>query len=326
MGHQAGIHANHLELIDARLAARGFERLVQFHQEQVITQPRDDRDAAALLPAVIAIRPAAGPANAVVREDQRVAVGGVVLCCPDDKISQRVTGGHVHFAQVIHHIRANAQQVIILAHVVAPRAGPVAIALVAAAVAVYLRNDVDPVGRADLLHLVEVEINILLQNLVVRVLIEHHRPGAFASGGRWGSLAGFAGSRGVLRALRVSDFQRRAGADRRLFWDVGSTGIFTTATAIKHAEQEIPGHQQQYQPDGHLTATRHPSAASASESATATAGEASPSATTAALRGQSTTTAGPLALRTVRAPAGLRSARSTLAAALHFDRLAPAAL
>ena len=47
----------------------------------------------------------------------------------------------------------------------------------AAAVAVNLGDDLHPVGRADALGLVQIEVDVLFQYFVVGILVKHDQPG-----------------------------------------------------------------------------------------------------------------------------------------------------
>ena len=68
-------------------------------------------------------------------------------------------------------------QVVIQRDIVAARAGPVAVAVEAALEAVDLGDDLDVLGRAGALHLVQVDVDVLLEDLIVGVLVEHDGPG-----------------------------------------------------------------------------------------------------------------------------------------------------
>ncbi len=113
-------------------------------------------------------------------------VRGVGFCGPLDKVHERLTVGHVDFAQVLHHLRMDLIEVVILRDIVSPRGSPIAIALEAGTEAIHLRDDVDVLARADAFGFVQVEIDILLEHLIIGVLIEHDRPGLTAARGRNG--------------------------------------------------------------------------------------------------------------------------------------------
>ena len=82
LGHQAGVQADQLEFVQPGLGADLLERLVQLHQVELVAQAGGERDGRVAGRLRVGVGPAAGPAHAVVREDQDVAIGGVGLRWP----------------------------------------------------------------------------------------------------------------------------------------------------------------------------------------------------------------------------------------------------
>ena len=112
----------------------------------------------------------------MVGHDQHVFVGRIILGGPDDELYQGVCVPHADLAQVHELLRTHALQIVVAGNVIAAGAGPIAVAGIAAAIAVYLGHNVDLFGRADALGFVEVNVNVLLQNFVVGILVKHDRP------------------------------------------------------------------------------------------------------------------------------------------------------
>jgi hypothetical protein len=91
----------------------------------------------------------------------------------------------------------------------------------------------DPVCGADALSLVEVNIDILLQDLVVSVLVEHDQPGlAIGRCGRWDKRLW--GCRWQVRDGRFCGSLGRRGHDRRNIAHVARV----TAAARENEEKE----------------------------------------------------------------------------------------
>ena len=101
LAHQAGVHANQVELFDTGVRLDLGERLVKLVQvDGILLERVDDGRAAAVWGSRRRIAPAAGPTHAVVGHDEHIAVGWIILYSPGNKVHQRVAVRHVHFAQV----------------------------------------------------------------------------------------------------------------------------------------------------------------------------------------------------------------------------------
>ena len=176
--HQAGVHPDQLELVQPGLAADVAERRIQIHQVQVAFKRLRERDVAVAAPVGrrIAVAPAARPAHAVVRQDQDILVGRVTLHGPGHEINQGAGIGHVDLAQVTYHLRLHPAEVVVLRHVKTAGPGPVPIALEPAFEPIHLGHDIHAIGGPHALGLVQIDVDVLLQDLVVGVLVEHHRP------------------------------------------------------------------------------------------------------------------------------------------------------
>ncbi len=106
----------------------------------------------------------------MIRQDQDVVVGRIVLRGPGDEVDQGFSGGHVQFT-LADQIGANSRQILVGFDDVAPGLGPVAIPAITPAIPVDLGYHVHPVGGADALYFVQIDVDVLLEHLVVRILV-----------------------------------------------------------------------------------------------------------------------------------------------------------
>ena len=238
------------------VSARGpRQRVVDFREIHLVAQRLRDRRAGIIAAAIASgrrIAPAARPAHAVVGEDQHVLVGRIAAHGPRNEVDQRVAAGHVDLAQVPHLLRADARQVTVLGDVVAPRAVPVAVAVEAAAVAIDLADDLHLVVGADQFRLVEIDEDILLQDLIVGILVEHDQPllAGVAAGGEVDGRRRRAGAGRLRCACRSRRPGRRAGRARAaalLFDDLVDRSRQLAAAATTEAVEEPEGADAQQQ-------------------------------------------------------------------------------
>ena len=184
VGHEAGIHAHELKLVEPRVVADCGECGFHLMQPEHVVRhgAREGEGAVGACPGRW-IAPAARPAHAVVRENQRVFVGGVVLHAPLDEIDEAARIGHVDFAHILYNRRVDLVEVIILGNQITTGAGDIAVACVTALEAVKLGNDFDIVTGADAFRLVEVGEDVLLEHLIVGIAVEQDCPSVAAGGG-----------------------------------------------------------------------------------------------------------------------------------------------
>ena len=91
-----------LELVYARAVANLLERAVQFIEIELVLEHLGEGILAIAGAAGGRVAPAAGPAHAVIREDQHIVVGRVRFDGPGGEIDQRGAVGHVELAQLLH--------------------------------------------------------------------------------------------------------------------------------------------------------------------------------------------------------------------------------
>ena len=128
LAHQAGIHADQLEFVQAGLGADLAERWRPARSGTVVVRalPRECAMRSPPPRRIASLQPPGQPMPWSDRISTYLSAG-ISLHGPGDKVDQRVGVRHVDLAQVGHQLRADAQ-VVVLRDKVAPGAGPVAVA------------------------------------------------------------------------------------------------------------------------------------------------------------------------------------------------------
>ena len=86
VGHETGVQTDEFELLDASCLLYFCQGSIQFGEIDVVAHGRGQGDVVGPAAAGGGVRPAAGPAHAMIRENERVFVGGIVLHRPLHKV------------------------------------------------------------------------------------------------------------------------------------------------------------------------------------------------------------------------------------------------